>query len=140
MDRLSFYTALFGVKKLTEIEEIKEEMVDRFGDLPILVRRLMAMAMLKYFASRALFERVIIQRKSIFLILPKGAKQDYYEIRFIEMMRFILEKYKETVKFQQQKDSMKLVIENRFESPEKTIEFLIKFDKEIAELFGNLDT
>jgi len=140
MDRLSFYTALFGVKKLNEIEEIKEEMVDRFGDLPILVRRLMAMAMLKYFASRALFERVIIQRKSIFLILPKGAKQDYYEIRFIEMMRFILEKYKETVKFQQQKDSMKLVIENRFESPEKTIEFLIKFDKEIAELFGNLDT
>ncbi|MDP3682775.1 MAG: transcription-repair coupling factor, partial [Ignavibacteria bacterium] len=139
MDRLSFYTALFGVKNLNEIEEIKEEMIDRFGDLPILVRRLMAMAMLKYFASRALFERVIIQRKNIFLILPKGVKQDYYEIRFIEMMRFVLEKYKETVKFQQQKDSMKLVIENRFESPEKTVEFLIKFSKEIAELFKNLE-
>ncbi|MDP1994379.1 MAG: transcription-repair coupling factor [Ignavibacteria bacterium] len=140
MDRLSFYTALFGVKNLIEIEEIKEEMIDRFGDLPILVRRLMAMAMLKYFASRALFERVIIQRKNIFLILPKGAKQDYYEIRFIEMMRFILERYKETVKFQQQKDSMKLVIENRFESPEKTVEFLIRFSKEIAELFKNLES
>lgn len=139
MDRLSFYTALFGVKNLIEIEEIKEEMIDRFGDLPILVRRLMAMAMLKYFASRALFERVIIQRKNIFLILPKGVKQDYYEIRFIEMMRFVLEKYKETIKFQQQKDSMKLVIENRFESPEKTVEFLIKFSKEIAELFKNLE-
>lgn len=139
MDRLSFYTALFGIKKIIEIEEIKEEIIDRFGDLPILVRRLMAMAMLKYFASRALFERVIIQRKNIFLILPKGSKQDYYEIRFVEMMRYILENYKDRVKFQQQKDSMKLVIENRFESPEKTIEFLLKLSKEIAELFGNLD-
>ncbi|MFA4923173.1 MAG: transcription-repair coupling factor, partial [Ignavibacteriaceae bacterium] len=139
MDRLSFYTALFGVKNLNEIEEIKEELIDRFGDLPILVRRLMAMAALKYFASRALFERVIIQRKNIFLILPKGAKQDYYEIRFVEMMRYILENYKERVKFQQQKDSMKLVIENRFESPEKTVEFLLKFSKEIAGLFGNLE-
>jgi len=138
MDRLSFYTALFGVKNLNEIEEIKEEMIDRFGELPILVRRLMAMAMLKYFASRALFERVIIQRKNIFLILPKGAKQDYYEIRFVEMMRYILEHYNDRVKFQQQKDSMKLVVENRFESPEKTVEFLIKFSKEIGELFGNL--
>jgi len=55
------------------------------------------------------------------------------------MMRFILERYKETVKFHQQKDSMKLVIENRFESPEKTVEFLIKFSKEIAELFKNLE-
>jgi transcription-repair coupling factor (superfamily II helicase) len=139
MDRLSFYTALFGVKSLNEIEEIKEEIIDRFGDLPILVRRLMAMALLKYFASRALFERVIIQRKNIFLILPKGAKQDYYQIRFVEMMHYILEKYKDKVKFQQQKDSMKLAIENRFESPEKTVEFLIKFSKEIAELFKNLD-
>ncbi|MDP3683586.1 MAG: hypothetical protein Q8S01_06595, partial [Ignavibacteria bacterium] len=85
------------------------------------------------------FERVIIQRKNIFLILPKGVKQDYYQIRFVEMMRFILDKHKDTVKFQQQKDSMKLVIENRFESPEKTVEFLIKFSKEIAGLFKNLD-
>jgi len=139
MDRLSFYTALFGIKKTNEIEEIKDEIIDRFGDLPVLVRRLMALAMLKYFASRALFERVIIQRKIVFLILPKGAKKDYYEFRFIEMMRYILENYKDRIKFQQQKDSMKLVIENRFESPEKTIEFLLKFSKEIAGLFKNLD-
>jgi len=138
MDRLSFYTVLFGVKNLNELEEIKEEMLDRFGELPILVRRLLAMAMLKYFASRALFERVIIQRKNIFLILPKGAKQDYYQIRFVEMMRYILEHYNNRVKFQQQKDSMKLVIENKFKSPEEAVEFLIKFSKEIAELFGNL--
>ena len=31
MDRLNFYTALYSVKSLSEIEELKEEMLDRFG-------------------------------------------------------------------------------------------------------------
>jgi len=139
MDRLSFYTTLFSVQQISDIEEITDEIIDRFGALPIMVRRLTAMAALKYYAARALFERIIIQRKTIFLILPKSMKQDYYEIRFMEMMRFIMERYSDTVKFQQQKDSMKLIIENRFESPEKTLEFLIKFSREIGELFKNLD-
>ncbi len=136
MDRLNFYTALYSIKNLTEIEELKEEMKDRFGPLPVLVQRLISAATLKLYASYALFERVIIQRKNIFIILPRGQKEDYYKFKFVELMRFIIKEYKETIKFNQQKDVLKLVIQNNFESPEKLMDFIIELSKKVMNLFG----
>ncbi len=136
MDRLNFYTALYSIKNLSEIEELRDEMVDRFGPLPILVQRLILAASLKLYASYALFERVIIQRKNIFIILPRGQKEDYYKFKFVELMRFIIQEYKDSIKFNQQKDVLKLVIQNNFESPEVLMEFVIDFSKKVMGLFG----
>ena len=136
MDRLNFYTALYSIKSISEIKELEEEMLDRFGPLPTLVNRLIYAATLKFYASYALFERVIIQRKNISIILPRGEKEEYYKFKFLELMRFILDEHKTTVKFIQQKDVMKLVIQNNYESPEKLLEYLIGFSKEIINLFG----
>jgi len=136
MDRLNFYTALYSVKTLQEIDELREEMKDRFGPVPTIVNRLISAATLRYYASYALFERVIIQRKNIFIILPRGEKEDYYKIKFVELMRFILDEYKDKIKFDQKKDVMKLVLVNNFESPEKIMHFLINFSSEVMNLFG----
>lgn len=136
-ERLNFYTALYSVQSIEELEELKEEMIDRFGDLPELVKRLLLTAELRYYASYALFERIVIQRKNISIILPKGEKEDYYKERFIELMRFILDEYKNEFKFVQQKDVMKLVKENKLTKPEEIITELITFSKKVIELFGN---
>ena len=135
-DRLNFYTALYSIKNLAELEELKEEMNDRFGPVPALVKRLIASALLKFYASYALFDRVIIQRKNIFLILPRGEKEDYYKVKFIELMRFIMDNYKDKIKFNQQKEVMKLIITNNFKTPEELLEFLVNFSKEIMNLFN----
>lgn len=137
MDRLNFYTALYSVKSLSEIEELKEEMLDRFGVLPEVVKRLVLTATLKFYSSFALFERVAIQRKNIFIILPRGEKEDYYKVRFVELMRFIMDHYKDKIKFSQQKEVMKLVIENRFEKAEDILSYLISFCGRVSKLFGN---
>jgi transcription-repair coupling factor (superfamily II helicase) len=137
MDRLNFYTALYSITNVGEIDELKDEIIDRFGPLPIIVKRLIAAAALKFYASRALFDRIIIQRKNIFIILPNEKKEEYYSVKFIELMRYILDNYKDSVKFSQQKDVMKLVITNNFETPEKIADFLIKFSREIMKLFNN---
>ncbi len=137
MDRLNFYTALYSVKSLSEIEELKEEMLDRFGALPEVVKRLILTATLKFYSSYALFERVAIQRKNIFIILPRGEKEDYYKVRFVELMRFIMDNYKDKIKFSQQKEVMKLVIENRFEKAEDILSYLITFCGRVSKLFGN---
>jgi transcription-repair coupling factor (superfamily II helicase) len=136
MDRLSFYTTLYSISTLTQLEDIREELKDRFGALPVTVERLLLSATLRLYASRALFERLIIQRKNIMLILPQGAKEDYYKYKFMEMMRYITDNYKEKIKLNQQKESLKLVMENRFDTPERMLKFLIKFSREISELFG----
>ncbi|MDP2364960.1 MAG: transcription-repair coupling factor, partial [Ignavibacteria bacterium] len=137
MDRLNFYTALYSVKSLSEIEELKEEMLDRFGVLPEVVKRLVLTATLKFYSSFALFERVAIQRKNILIILPRGEKEDYYKVRFVELMRFIMNQYKDKIKFNQQKEVMKLVIENRFEKAEDILSYLITFCGRVSKLFGN---
>ncbi len=99
------------------------------------MQRLIGLATLKFFASYALFERVIIQRKNIFLILPKGEKEDYYQDKFNKLMSFIMNNYKSKVKFNQQKETLKLVITNNFKSPEELMEFLVKFCKEVSRMF-----
>ena len=52
-------------------------------------------------------------------------------------MRYILDEHKETIKFEQKKDIMRLQIKNIFESPEKLLEFLIEISSSIEELFTN---
>ncbi len=143
MDRLNFYTALYSIKSVEEISDLEEEMIDRFGPLPLLVKRLIAAATLKFYASFALFERVIIQRKNITLILPRGEKEEYYKFHFLELLRYIMDEHKNDVKFVQQKensvrrkDIMKLIITNKFDSPETLLEYLISFCKEVIDLFG----
>ncbi len=136
MDRLSFYTALYAIKNLEELEDLKEEMEDRFGPVPALVKRLLMIATLKYYSSYALFERIIMNKKSVTVLLPKGQKEDYYKYKFVELMRFILDEHKESVKFEQKEDTNETrSLKNNFETPEKLLEFLIDFSKSVRSLF-----
>jgi transcription-repair coupling factor (superfamily II helicase) len=134
-DRLNFYTSLYSVKNLDELNDLKDEMTDRFGVIPTIVIRLLLAATLRYYVSYALFERLIIQRKNIIIILPKGEKEDYYKYQFVELMRFILREYKNQIKLEQKKDTMKLLIINNYSSPEELLLFLIEFCNQVAKLF-----
>jgi transcription-repair coupling factor (superfamily II helicase) len=136
-ERLNYYTELYSIEKLEEISEIIEEMKDRFGPLPSIVQRLIETARLRFYASYALFERIIIQRKNIFIILPKGENEEYYKYKFIELMRFIMDEYKNEIKFVQQKEVMKLTIENKFTKPEEILSYLLEFCNRTTNLFDN---
>ncbi|GBD86353.1 transcription-repair-coupling factor [bacterium BMS3Abin03] len=135
-DRLNFYTALYSIKELNELDDLIEEMKDRFGPIPSVVYRLVLAAELRYHASFALFERLIMQRENISIILPKGENEDYYKFQFVEMMRFILEEYKNRIKLGQKKEIMKLIIKNKFSNPNELLLFLIKFSNQVAKLFA----
>jgi len=100
-----------------------------------MVNRLILAATLKYYASFALFEKIIIQKQIISIILPAGDKEDYYKNKFLSLMRLILDEYKDIIKFVQRKDSMKLEINNKFSSPEEVVEFLITFSIKVKVLF-----
>jgi len=111
-------------------------MKDRFGPLPTMINLLISTAILKFYASQALFERVIIQRKNIFLILPKEGKEDYYKYLFNILIKHILENYSNTVKFNQQKETLRLIISNNFSSPSALLESLIDFTKDVAAILN----
>ncbi|MDH7604567.1 MAG: transcription-repair coupling factor, partial [Melioribacter sp.] len=135
-DRLGFYTALFSMLKIDEVEEIKEEMIDRFGKLPQVVERLMLVASLRFYASFALLERIIIQRKKTIIILPKGNREDYYQNKFIPLLNFIYDNYSKSIKFIQQNETLKLEIINNSDEPEKILEFLIELCKQMTNIIS----
>lgn len=133
-DRLSYYTALFTVLNAVEIDEVVDELKDRFGKLPGMVSRLIMAATLRFHASTALLERIIIQEKKIIIILPKGDREDFYKNKFMGVLTFINSKYSKDIKFVQSNDVLKLEMMNKFHSPEDSMLFLIKFCKEVEEL------
>jgi len=113
-DRLNFYTSLYSVKELDEIKDLKDKMIDRFGPVPVIVNRLVLAATVRYYASYALFDRIIMQRKTTSIILPKDEKEDYYKNQFVELMRYISDEHKDAIRFEQKKDVMRLQIKNTF--------------------------
>lgn len=136
-DRLSFYTALFSVLKEEEFQEIIEEMQDRFGKFPKMVEQLIRAAKLRFFASFAMFERVIIQRKKITLVLPKGEYEDYYQNRFPNFMKWILDEHSNEVQFIQKNETMKLEMENRFTDASETLDFVIRFCRDVEKVLNS---
>ena len=128
-DRLSYYTAMFSMVRSDEVEEIKEDMEDRFGKMPKIVEHLIMTAVLRYYASITLLERIVILRDRITIILPKAEREDFYKDKFTDLMQMIMKSYSKRVQFRQVKDVMKLEIKNEFRSNEKALNFLINFIK-----------
>lgn len=135
-DRLSFYTALFSMIKIEELDEIKEEMIDRFGKLQPNIERLILAAILRFYASFALFERIIVQNNRIIIILPKNERENFYQNKFVPLLTYINTNYSKEIKFVQVKEILKLEMNNKFNSPEAAMNFLIKFCKEVIEVIS----
>lgn len=135
-DRLSFYTALFSMIKIDELDEIKDEMADRFGKFTPNIERLILAAILRFYSSFALFERIIIQSNRVIIILPKGERENFYQNKFVLLLSYINTNYAKEIKFVQVKDTLKLEMNNKFNSPEAVMNFLIKFCKEVIEIIS----
>jgi len=104
--------------------------------LPITAKRLIATAQMRYYASFAMFERVIIQKNRMILVLPPSDREEFYEYNFKVLLHLVMTKYRNDIKFDQQRDSMKLTIENKHESPEMMIIWLSDLFNEIMSLYG----
>ncbi|MFC2133523.1 transcription-repair coupling factor [Bacteroidota bacterium] len=139
-DRLGFYTALFSMVKIEEVDEIKEEMEDRFGKMPEIVEQLIKVAKLRFYASFALFERVVIQKDNIAFVLPKEDKEDYYKNKFVKLMQYVVDNYSKIIEFKQGKETMKFQMKNNFESIDDTLEYLTKFCEEVMEVITENST
>ncbi|MBL1213818.1 MAG: transcription-repair coupling factor [Ignavibacteriae bacterium] len=133
-DRLSFYSAMFSMIKIEELDEIKEEMEDRFGKVPVIIERLMSIAVLRLYASIALFERIVITRDKISFLLPKPEREEFYTKSFSKLMQYVVEYYPNDIQFKQDKNVAKLLMKNDFQSPEAAVKFCTEFCKKVIEV------
>ena len=133
-DRLSFYSAMFSMIKIEELDEIKEEMEDRFGKVPVIIERLLSIAVLRFYASITLFERIVITRDKVSFLLPKPEREEFYTKSFSKLMQYIVEYYPNDIQFKQDKNVAKLLMKNDFQSPEAAVIFCTEFCKKVIEI------
>jgi len=125
---------LFSVAKVDEILEIKEELADKFGNLPQEVERLIKIAELRFYASFAMFEKIIIQKERIVLVFPKPEKEDFYENKFTKILQWVLSDYSKELHFVQKNDVMKLERKHKINSIDEILNYLTGFCKKTAKL------
>jgi len=130
-DRLSYYTAMFSIVKIEEIDEIKEDLIDRFGKIPLIIERLILAAILRFYASTTLMERVVVLRDKISIVLPKAEREEFYQNQFQNFMQLIVIRYSKQIHFTQTDKVMKIEMKNTFRNPEETLKYIIDLLREI---------
>lgn len=72
--RLALYQRLAGAHHAQEVDEIKEELKDRFGKLPLPVKNLLSLARLRVWGSQAGIKAISSQGRQLILWPSQGAK------------------------------------------------------------------
>ena len=74
--KLDIYKRIAAIESEEELEDMTEELIDRFGDIPKAVANLLQVALLKAMAHKAYVTEVRINRQEIRLTMYQNAKLD----------------------------------------------------------------
>jgi transcription-repair coupling factor (superfamily II helicase) len=78
-ERLDFYRRLYGVSSTDEIQLMRDELRDRFGEYPEEVENLFGVVELKTIASKIGFTKVEILKNQLSLHFPPAEEKKFYE-------------------------------------------------------------
>jgi transcription-repair coupling factor (superfamily II helicase) len=78
-ERLDFYRRLYSVASVDEIQAMRDELRDRFGEYPEEVENLFGVVELKTLASHIGFIKVELLRNQLSLFLPPPEEERFYE-------------------------------------------------------------
>lgn len=91
-ERLNLYTQLDHIQTDAELEQFKQNMIDRFGPLPTEVESLFLALQARRMAKELGFEKMIIKNKRMLLYFINQPDSLYYESeRFFKILQFIQE-------------------------------------------------
>ena len=74
--KIEMYKKFRGVTALEEVDELKEEMVDRFGDYPIEVEYLFDIAFLKIHAMAAQVDSIKQHKQEVTVLISENASSE----------------------------------------------------------------
>ena len=130
-DRFTYYKRLYKAADREELEDIVEEITDRFGKLPKKAKELIFAVKVRIAALYTGFTRVILNGKMLKAEFPPNDDKEYYEKGFPIVTEFISEI--EGAKLRQA--GRKLFLDVPVESRDRAVEILWRIKKalELAE-------
>lgn len=91
--KMDIYKRIAGIENSEEYEDMQDELIDRFGDIPVQVENLLQAALLKAAAHRAYVVEISGNKDRIKLVMWHNAKID------VERIPLLVREYKGRLKF-----------------------------------------
>jgi len=89
-ERLNLYTQLNNLKTEKELHTFEAELVDRFGELPIQVTDLLNSVQIKWIATKAGFEKIIMKKGKLIGYFINDQQSNFYQSSgFTKVLQFV---------------------------------------------------
>lgn len=82
-EKIDMYKKIASINTEEDYDEIVEELIDRFGDIPKMVQNIMDISLMKSYASKCGFERLFEKAGKIEIIYSDKKELDLKELEFI---------------------------------------------------------
>jgi len=111
-ERLSIYRSLDNVETEDKLGELKEELIDRFGEIPKPTQELFNAIKLRWIAKHIGLEKLVLKQKKLIGYFIANQESPYYQsAKFTMVLKFIQDNpYK--CKMKERNDKLTLVFEN----------------------------
>lgn len=111
-ERLSIYQDLDNLETKEEIENYKQQLIDRFGPLPRVVKELLRSFELRWLAQEIGFEKLVIKQGSMIGYFVSNPQSRYYESpMFTQVLKYVQSNPKDC-KMSEKNDKLRLIYSN----------------------------
>jgi transcription-repair coupling factor (superfamily II helicase) len=89
-ERLNLYTQLNGLKTEEELLKFETELIDRFGELPKQVTDLLNSVQIKWIATKAGFEKIVMKQGKLIGYFINDQQSNFYQSsNFTKVLQFV---------------------------------------------------
>ncbi|MGM5469000.1 transcription-repair coupling factor [Flavobacteriaceae bacterium LMO-SS05] len=89
-ERLNLYTELNAIKTEEELQNFESKIIDRFGEIPIQVADLLNSVRIKWIATKAGFEKVVMKKGKLIGYFIKDQQSGFYQSKgFSKVLQFV---------------------------------------------------
>ncbi len=136
-ERFDLYRRLYNCVTDEEIDEIEQELADRFGTLPEEVGALLFSVHLRLVAARIRLARVTLEQGRLNIALPPQDDAVFYERHFQALMAWVLDN-KDRVRLEQDSRQVRMIVQN-IKGPDDVRDFLVEIETVLAETAVNAE-
>jgi transcription-repair coupling factor (superfamily II helicase) len=111
-ERLNIYRDLDNINNLEGLDQIKEQLIDRFGEIPKPTQELFSAIQLRWIAKRIGLEKMVLKQKKLVGYFIANQESLFYQSpQFTTVLKYI-QTNPHTCKMKERNDKLSLVFEN----------------------------
>jgi transcription-repair coupling factor (superfamily II helicase) len=129
-ERFDLYKRLYNCESDEQIDEVEQELLDRFGQLPSEAKALLFSVRVRLIAARIRLARVTLEAGKLNIALPPEDDATFYEKHFQSLMTWVLIN-KDRAKLEQDTRQVRMIVQ-QVNSPEHVRDLLLEFELLIA--------